>query len=500
MAEVKLPEIGEGIESGDVLEVLVQEGDVVKKGQGIVELETDKATIVVDSTHEGKITKIHVGEGDTVKIGQTILTVEAAGAAKDEKPAEAPRPEADAAAEEDAEAKEEEKAKPAKVEREEETKEAKKPQRAEEPAPVAKKREAPREEKELAKQRQHSAADREREERQREGAAQGTQPLAAEATGDVVPASPAVRRFAREVGVDLAEVRGSGEGGRITREDVLETVRRGGQSARESAHRGNGGAASKPAPRILETPEVEPPGERSEDNWGPVRVEKLPRIRRTIAEKMHQSWSTIPRVTNFDDADVTDLEKIRSASKADYAAAGVKLTSMPFVIKAVAQALRGNPLLNATIDLENGQIVYKQYYNIGVAVDTERGLVVPSLRNADELSIAEIAREVASLAERVRSGRFDPKDTQGSTFTISNMGAIGGTYSTPVINLPEVAILLIGRSRKMPVVRGEEIKVRLMMPLSLSYDHRLVDGAVAARFLNDVISYLEAPSRLLLAP
>jgi pyruvate/2-oxoglutarate dehydrogenase complex dihydrolipoamide acyltransferase (E2) component len=215
---------------------------------------------------------------------------------------------------------------------------------------------------------------------------------------------------------------------------------------------------------------------------------------------MHQSWSTIPRVTNFDDADVTELEKIRQASKADYAAAGVKLTSMPFVIKSVAQALRGNPLLNAVIDLESGQIVYKQYYNIGVAVDTDRGLVVPSLRNADQLTISEIAREVSALADRVRSGRFDPKETQGSTFTISNMGAIGGTYSTPVINLPEVAILLIGRSRKMPIVRGEEIAVRLMMPLSLSYDHRLVDGAVAARFLNDVISYLEAPSRLLLAP
>jgi pyruvate dehydrogenase E2 component (dihydrolipoamide acetyltransferase) len=501
MAEVKLPEIGEGIESGDVLEILVKEGDTIKKGQGVVELETDKATIVVDSTQEGKITKIHVGEGDTLKIGQTILTVEAAdGAAKEEKSGKAPPAEEKEAAEETekAEAKEE-KAKPIeKAEEKAEWKETKKQEEEEEePAPAAKKHEAPRKEKEAAKERKLSAGDREREERRAEGAAQRTQPL--DVSADVVPASPAVRRFAREVGVDLAEVRGSGEGGRITREDVLEAVRRGGQSAREM-HRGNGGAAAKPAPRILETPDVEPPGDASEDNWGKVRIEKLPRIRRTIAERMHQSWSTIPRVTNFDDADVTELEKIRSASKADYAAAGVKLTSMPFVIKSVAQALRGNPLLNATIDLENGQIIYKQYYNIGVAVDTERGLVVPSLRNADELSIAEIAREVAALAERVRSGRFDPKDTQGSTFTISNMGAIGGTYSTPVINLPEVAILLIGRSRKMPVVRGEEVKVRLMMPLSLAYDHRLVDGAVAARFLNDVISYLEAPSRLLLAP
>jgi pyruvate dehydrogenase E2 component (dihydrolipoamide acetyltransferase) len=300
----------------------------------------------------------------------------------------------------------------------------------------------------------------------------------------------------------LEEVTGTGEGGRITREDVLEAVRRGNQSTRE-AHRGNGGGAAPvkaPSKPFESAPQTATPGEQSRDGFGPVRVEKLPRIRRTIAERMHQSWSTIPRVTNFDDADVTELEKIRTASKADYAAAGVKLTSMPFVIKSVAQALRGNPLLNATIDLESGQIIYKQYYNIGVAVDTDRGLVVPSLRNADQLTISEIAREVSALADRVRSGRFDPKETQGSTFTISNMGAIGGTYSTPVINLPEVAILLIGRSRKMPIVRGDEIAVRLMMPLSLSYDHRLVDGAVAARFLNDVISYLEAPSRLLLAP
>jgi pyruvate dehydrogenase E2 component (dihydrolipoamide acetyltransferase) len=503
MAEVKLPEIGEGIESGDVLEVLVKEGDQIKKGQGVVELETDKATIVVDSTQDGKITKIHVGEGDTVKIGQTILTVEAAdGAAKEEKPAEAPPAEEKEPAEEKAEAKEEKPRPAEKPEAKEERQETKKAQKAaDEPAPVAKKQQPRRDEKERAKERHLTAVDREREELRAEGAAQRTQAL--DETGDfsegVVPASPAVRRFAREVGVNLADVRGSGEGGRITREDVLEAVRRGGQSARE-AHRGNGGGAAPRTPRVLETPEVEPPGDASEDNWGKVRIEKLPRIRRTIAERMHQSWSTIPRVTNFDDADVTDLEKIRTASKADYAAAGVKLTSMPFVIKAVAQALRGNPLLNAAIDLESGQIIYKQYYNIGVAVDTERGLVVPSLRNADELSISEIAREVAALADRVRSGRFDPKDTQGSTFTISNMGAIGGTYSTPVINLPEVAILLIGRSRKMPIVRGEEIAVRLMMPLSLSYDHRLVDGAVAARFLNDVISYLEAPSRLLLAP
>ncbi len=495
MAEVKLPEIGEGIESGDVLEVLVKEGDVIKKGQGVVELETDKATIVVDSTQDGKITKIHVSEGDTVKIGQTIITVEAqAGAAKEEeKPAPEAKPE-----KEQPKAKAEEPAAAQESEQDDVEPQEEKPRPG--PAPAVKKYEAPAEEQELAAKRRATPGDREREELRAEGASRRTQALdetEGMQTGNVVPASPSVRRFAREVGVNLTQVRGTGEGGRITRDDVLEAVRGGSQT-----HRGNGGAgATKVSPaRALEPAPVTPPGEQGEDKWGPVRVEKLPRIRRTIADRMHDSWSTIPRVTNFDDADVTELEKIRQASKADYAAAGVKLTTMPFVIKAVAQALRANPTINATIDLEGGQIIYKEYYNIGVAVDTERGLVVPTLRSADQLSISEIARELSAVADRVRSGRFDVKDTQGSTFTISNMGAIGGTYSTPIINLPEVAILLIGRSRKMPIVRGDEIAVRLMMPLSLSYDHRLVDGANAARFLNDVIAYLEAPSRLLLAP
>jgi pyruvate dehydrogenase E2 component (dihydrolipoamide acetyltransferase) len=205
-------------------------------------------------------------------------------------------------------------------------------------------------------------------------------------------------------------------------------------------------------------------------------------------------------VTNFDDADVTELEHLRVSSKDDYAKKGIKLTSLPFVIKAVASALKHHPVINASIDLEQEQIIYKEYVNIGIAVDTERGLVVPSLRGADEMSIPDVARAVAQLSENVRDGNFTPADLSGSTFTISNLGAVGGTYSTPIINTPEVAILLVGRSRKMPVVIDDEVAIRLMMPLSISYDHRLVDGATAARFLNDVIDYLEAPSRLLLAP
>jgi pyruvate/2-oxoglutarate dehydrogenase complex dihydrolipoamide acyltransferase (E2) component len=301
------------------------------------------------------------------------------------------------------------------------------------------------------------------------------------ADGASVAAGPAIRRFAREVGVDLSAVVGSGPSGRITREDVLSVVREASVVARSTQKSATTGSTES-------------------DAWGPVRIEKMPKIRRTIAAKMYESWETVPRVTNFDDADVTDLEQIRQSSKADYAEKGIKLTSMPFLIKSVAMALKEHPTINAALDMEAGQVIYKEYVNVGIAVDTERGLVVPSLRNANQLSIPDIARNLATMAEKVRTGDFSIDDLRGGTFTISNLGAIGGTYSTPIINVPEVAILLVGRSRKMPVVIKDEIKIRLMMPLSLSYDHRLVDGGAAARFLNEVISYLEAPSRLLLAP
>ena len=240
-------------------------------------------------------------------------------------------------------------------------------------------------------------------------------------------------------------------------------------------------------------------GTGQSDAFGPVRIEKMPKIRQTIARKMHESWETCPRVTNFDDADVTDLEALRQNNKADYAERGIKLTTMPFLIKAVAMALKAHPVINASIDLDAGQIIYKEYVNVGIAVDTDRGLVVPSLRDADKMAIPDIAKSLGDLATKVRSGEFGVDDLRGGTFTISNLGAIGGTYSTPIINTPETAILLAGRSRKLPVVVGDEIMIRLMMPLSISYDHRLIDGGAAARFLNDVIEFLESPNKLLLA-
>ena len=467
--EVKLPELGDGIESGDVLEIFVAVGDVISEGQDIVEMETDKATVPVPASTGGKVTKILVDEGQTVAIGGVILEVEAAAAETGTPAAKAPEPAAET------------------PQRPEQTPEPEPV--APSPAPVAP---AP------------------------EPAAPAPPPVASAppapvapapvapapvAPGRVIPAGPAIRRFAREVGVDLSQVPGSGDDGRITREDVLSVVRSASQSARVTST--SPAAPSTPtatAPVASKATTTPLPGTADVDDFGPIRVERMSKIRKTISKQMHASWSTVPRVTNFDDADITDLEHLRQSSKEDYAAQGLKLTTMPFLIKAVATALRHNPAINAVIDEDNEQLIYKDYVNVGVAVDTDRGLVVPVMNNADAMGIPEVTRGLAEMAGKVRGGNFGVNDLKGGTFTISNLGTIGGQYSTPIVNVPEVAILLVGRSRKLPVVMPDDsIQARLMMPLSLSYDHRLVDGATAARFLNDVIGYLEAPSRLLLA-
>ena len=434
--EIIVPSLGDGIETADVLEVLVNEGDTIEKEQGIVELETDKATAVVPATLAGTVSRIHVGEGDTVPVGAVLLTIEASTVAPESKP---PESKIDT---------------PPKTVKHAPQTPVEVPSEPVESTPRARSNLQPTPEKQPA-----------------------TVAVSSDSSGqgNEIPAGPAMRRFAREVGVNLSGVDGSGDAGRITREDILRIVRSGGTRLTAGATGEN-------------------------DGIGPVRREKMSRMRRTIAAQMHKSWTTVPRVTNFDDADVSDLENIRKSSKADYAERGIKLTSMPFVIKAVAMALRDHPVINASLDPNGTHVIYKEYINIGVAVDTDRGLVVPALRGVDDSSIPEIAKQLGEIADNVRENKFTVDDLKGSTFTISNLGTIGGTWSTPIINVPETAILLIGRSRKMPAVFEDKIVPRLMMPLSISYDHRLVDGGAAARFLNDVIGYLEAPSRLLLAP
>jgi pyruvate dehydrogenase E2 component (dihydrolipoamide acetyltransferase) len=451
--QIKLPNLGENIESGDVLSILVREGDMVKADQDLLELETDKATMPIPSPQAGKIIKVLVREGETVNVGAPIMEIEAADGA--EKPAskksepKQEKPRAAAKAKEPEPEEAEEHAKEADVEG------GDVPPDDAEPLEPEEKPQPPQRKKKPATATKAKKPEPEPEPETEE---------AEDVPGDghaSAAAGPAVRRLARQLGVELRRVRPTGAGGRITAEDVRAHVRETNEQVAATMPRG-----------------VTPPGSPDTDEYGGV-----------------------PQLTNFDDADVTELEDMREQSKDDYADRGIKLTSLPFLIKAVASALKRHPLLNSSVDMDEHQIIYKEYVNIGIAVDTERGLVVPVLRDADRKSIAQIASELDELATKVRDGKFDLELLRGGTFTISNLGSVGGTYSTPLINPPQVAILLSGRSRVMPqIVDGEAVEPRLMMPLSITYDHRAVDGAAAARFLNEVKGYLAAPGRLLLAP
>lgn len=445
--EFKLPELGENITGGLVVNVLVKEGDVISAGQDVFEIESGKANVVLPCPHAGRVTKINAVQGAQVDVGAVLLTVEAAGAE-----AAAPRPEA--------------------------TNGGGHPT--------------------IAQTSGHSAA--------HSGGGGAPPNDDADDEDSPLPAGPATRRVARELGVDLSRVRGSGPRGRITPEDVKAMAAGGGTTTvAPAAHAAPHAApATSPIPPATAAPGPAPgsaprPGVAMDDRFGPIRKEPLTQIRRTIAAQMVKSATTIPHVTNFDDADITELDRIRKGVRPGQFGANVKLTLLPFVMKAISLALKNHPLLNAQIDEENQQIIYKDYIHLGIAVDTPRGLVVPVLRNIDRMTIPEIARALASISERSRSAQFSNEDLRGGTFTVSNLGAVGGTYSTPIINHPEVAILLLGRSRQVAMFREGQFEPRLMLPLSVSYDHRVIDGAAAARFLNQVIELLLSPAQLLLA-
>ncbi len=457
--QIKLPNLGENIESGDVLSILVSEGDTVTKDQDLLEVETDKATMPIPSPQAGKIVKILVSEGDTVDIGGALFEIEPGGNGSvpatepETKQEAAPKPEPKPVAETPAEAEDE------------------LPTEPEPPRKAESKIEPMHQPAQAAEQPKAKPVE-------------SSQTVADTSSDGRVPAAgPSVRRLARELGVDLRRVRSSGDGGRISDEDVRNHVRQMQEQSRSS-----------------NSPGITPPGSASSDSLGAVRVEKMSRLRQTIAKNMVASYTTIPQLTNFDDVDVTELEEMRQQSKDDYAKRGLKLSQMPFVIKAIASSLKLHPIVNSSADMEAAQIVYKEYVNIGVAVDTDRGLMVPVIRDADRLSISQIARELDRLVDAARGGTLSIDEMRGGTFTISNMGSVGGTYSTPIINPPEVAIILIGRGRMLPTVVGKGIEPRLILPLSLTYDHRVVDGADAARFLNEIKGFLAAPGRLLLAP
>ena len=440
--EFKLPELGENVEGGDVVGVLVKVGDTVSVDQPVLELETDKATIEVPSSVSGVIEEIMVEEGGRAEVGQVIFTVDADGAA--------PKKEQESKAEEEKEETEEKKTEE-KVE-EEEVKREPEPEPEPEPAPTP----AP------------------------EPAAKKSDAAPAPA-----PAAPSVRRLARELGVDIYAVPGSGPGGRISQDDVKAYVKKlNTERAATPAGVSAAAVAAAPLPDFAK--------------FGEVEREGMSNVRKATARHMANAWSTIPHVTNFDKADVTDLEKLRKRYTKQAEAAGGKLTVTAIILKIAALALKKFPQFNASVDMANQEIVYKKYTNIGVAVDTERGLLVPVIRDVDRKGIIQLAVELNEIAEKARARKIGLEDLEGGSFTITNLGGIGGTNFTPIINPPDVAILGIARGRMEPVYVDGEFVPRMMLPLALSYDHRLIDGADAARFLRWLVEALENPLFVLL--
>jgi pyruvate dehydrogenase E2 component (dihydrolipoamide acetyltransferase) len=322
-------------------------------------------------------------------------------------------------------------------------------------------------------------------------AAASTKPPAAappaRVEGGPVPATPATRRLARELGVDLRRVRGTGPGGRVTDDDVRAAA---------------GQPAAAPAPPVEARPlapvGLEPPPLPRFEQWGPVERQPLSHLRRTIAERMALSAALVPHVTHFDRADITDLDALIRRSLEAARERAISLTLTPFLLKAAALALREHPQFNASLDPAAGQLILKRYYHLGVAVATERGLIVPVIRDVDRKPVMELAKELAALAQRVRAGKAALEDLRGGTFTVTNIGALGGTGAIPIINYPEVAILGVARAREEPVARGGQVVVRTLLPLTLTFDHRVADGADGARFAASIIRRLEAPEQLFL--
>lgn len=440
-SEIKLPALKEGVESVEVNEVKVNVGDVVTKDQTLLEVQADKATLPVAAPSAGKIAKLLVGAGDTIKVGQVYVVIEeSSGAGNGESsspPASTPAPPTQTA--------------PA-------TNQTTTPAPAT-PAPARKVPEA-------VSKRMHAPLP-----------ASGSSSAAG--TG-IVPAGPATRRLARELGVDLSLVTGSGRNGRVTEEDVKGYVR-----ALTS-----GAVAPVGASAGLSQPDMPNFEEFGQVDRTPVRG-----IRKAVARQMSLAWNLIPHVTQHDVADITELESFRKSQSTG----SVKLTVTAFVLKACAVLLKKFPHFNASFDANAGQLIYKKYYNLGVAVDTDDGLVVPVIREADHKSVQEMAAELIAVAEKARQKKLEPADMKGGTFTITNLGGIGGTGFTPIVNWPEVAILGMSRSRLTAVPNKDgDISVRLLMPLSLSYDHRVIDGADAARFTRQLADMLENPLTMLL--
>lgn len=390
LKEFRFPDVGEGIAEGEIVRWLVQEGDSIKEDQELVEVETDKAVITLNSPYTGKIEKLCGSEGEIIKVGSLLTTIQEQA----EKSSEA------------------------------------EPEKKDSGSVVG----SLGEDEEIAIARP-------------------------------ILATPAVRALAKEMKVDLARIRGTGPGGRITKEDL-----------------------ERDEIRIAE------PQGAAADAFGPVEKVPLRGLRRTIAKRMAEASKHVAEVTIWEDADITALEQLRGEERKFAQTQGVKLTYLPYLIKASIAALKAHPYLNASLDEQSGEIVLKKYYNIGIAVDTPDGLIVFVIKEADKKNILDLAREGAVLAEKARQRKIDLPELRGSAFTITNYGVVGASYGTPIINHPEVAILGLGKIEDRAVVRNGQIVIRKIMPLSLAFDHRVIDGVEAGRFLGVVIEHLENPA------
>lgn len=475
MADFTLPELGENVTAGDVLRVLVKPGDTVTKDQAVLELETDKATIEVPSSVAGRVTAVTVKPGDKVKVGQVVLSVEDAGGKPAAKAEAEKQPEPALAKTTPAQAAD------GAVGANTSTKipEGGLEQHVEGPKSAA----APGEKDKAGKKEQVAGGTGKVVDISR-----GARPSAEPAAADLppAPAAPSVRRMARELGVDIDRVSGSGDAGRISIEDVKMHAKR----LLEGAARAGGDAAPGGAGGGVALPDF--------SRWGEIERQPIRAVRRKTAEHVSAAWRTIPHVTQHDLADVTALEELRKKYAKEAEEAGGNLTVTAIAVKVVAAALKVFPQFNASIDLAAEEIIFKKYVNIGIAVDTDRGLLVPVVRDADTKNIIQIAVEIAELSAKARDRKISLEEMQGGCFSISNLGGIGGTYFTPIVNAPEVAILGISRARMEPVYRDNELVPRLMLPLSLSYDHRAIDGADGIRFLRWVVEALEQPFLLAL--
>jgi pyruvate dehydrogenase E2 component (dihydrolipoamide acetyltransferase) len=441
--EFKLPELGENIESGDLVRLMIKPGDSITEGQPVMELETDKAVIEVPSSVSGVVREINVKEGQKIKVGEVIFTVEGGVAAVE-------------------------------------------PARKHEPVEHISGQQAARLAFQLAMRAEGKTEEQALPPDQPQAAIPAfSMPVqlgkVAGTDRDPIPAAPHVRRLAREIGVDIRSVPGSGPGGRVSEDDVKLFAKNALVAAAAAAQTPRGSFVEPELPDFAK--------------WGKTERVSMRGVRRKTAEHLRQAWNTIPHVTQQDRADITELEQLRARFAPRAEEAGGKMTVTAIALKVCASALKVFPQFNASIDMGKEEIIYKQYINIGVAVDTDRGLLVPVIRDVDKKNIVELAAEMTQLSKKARERKLTVEEMEGGTFTITNLGGIGGTGFSPIVNHPEVAILGLSRSRMEPewVQEKAQFEPRLILPLSLSYDHRLIDGADAARFVRWIAEAFEQP-------